>query len=240
MFIQKITLNIFLLCIVATTLAQQNSNAYDFPIKPGMEEWKSFKSHEEMLKALQLPTNVIKSISTEGLMYTCLNYPMFVDVWFSRDIRIGFEWLKKDFNGFNEFLNRKDSFNILFKYYQEMDPEKVVDKNTLIEKGKFTGEICKVEIILTQPELLQNITFDEKKSLLQEAEIKYQKMLGHKEFDIRSLTSNAYLIGNILDILDNSIKENKKINNFINTSRIYGQNTIREIHVLANNYLINQ
>jgi hypothetical protein len=37
--------------------AQQISSVYNFPIKPGTEEWKALKTHKEMLEVCQIPEN---------------------------------------------------------------------------------------------------------------------------------------------------------------------------------------
>ena len=120
--------------------AQPNDNVYQFPIKPGTSEWKKLKTHNEMLKVVQLPLDTKKSISTKSLLNTCLTYPLFIDMWASNNIKAGFDQVKKDFNGFEELFQRKDAFIEIFKLYKSMDPEIVNQKISLVDKGRYTAE----------------------------------------------------------------------------------------------------
>ena len=78
---------------------------YEFPIKPGTPEWGKIKTITERVKALQIPDAVLSSISTDGLLETCLEFPFLVDIFFYDNYQRGFEELKAEFNGFREFLN---------------------------------------------------------------------------------------------------------------------------------------
>lgn len=44
--------------------SQPNNIDWDYPIKPGTEEWTNFKSGQEMLNACQIPENILKNLST--------------------------------------------------------------------------------------------------------------------------------------------------------------------------------
>jgi hypothetical protein len=232
-----------LLLFTISISAQQIDSVYNFPIKPGMPEWKEFKTHSEMLKVIQLPTNLLNSISTSSLVQTCLNYPLFSDMWAYDNIKEGFEQLQKDFNGFDELINRKDALEELLKYYKKIEPNVINEKSSLLDKGKYTARFCKVEIILAQPELQNNSTQDMIKLLLKEIVNKHEKMLDHHEFDIRSMETNVFAMGNILYVTDVSmrlrISKDEKANNFINTSRAIDKDIILTIVSLSKEYLNN-
>lgn len=236
-----IGLILLIILITITINAQQNDDIYNFPLKPGMPEWKELKTHEEMLKVLQLPANVIKAISTGSLIQTCLNYPLFSDMWAHDNIKKGFIQLRKDFAGFNELLNRKDALEELLKLYDKMDPNLISEKSTLLDKGRYTAEFCKIELILSQQELMKNSVLDKKNLLFKAIVKKHEEMLKYREFDIRSMESNIFLMGNILADLDLSVKlrmrNDDKVNNFINTSRGIEKNIIIEIISLSKEYL---
>ena len=46
--------------------------AWDYPVKPGTEEWKSLKSHCEKISVCQIPNEILKNCSTEDLLEICL------------------------------------------------------------------------------------------------------------------------------------------------------------------------
>jgi hypothetical protein len=243
---KKSFINLILLSILFTITinAQQVDSVYNFPLKPGMSSWKKFQTHKEMLTVLQIPGKILTSLSSSALVKTCLDYPLFSDMWAYDNIKVGFEQLRKEFNGFNELFGRNDAFDELFKLYSSIDPNSISEKGTTLEKGKYTAKICKIEILLAQLDLLQGVIQVKKNLLLKEILKKHEAMLKYNEFDIRSIESNIFLMGNVLVNTDLSmmakISKNAKINNFLKTSRFIEKDIILEIISLSTEYLNNQ
>ena len=227
------------LFLAITVVAQQPTGEYQFPLRPGMAQWKTLKTHDEMLAVLQIPDNILKSISTEDLIKTSLNYPLFIDIWAYDNMKEGFEQMRKDFNGFEELLKREDTFIKLLKTYSTMEPSIIEEKNTLPEKGIYTAEFCKIEILLTQQELYSKLSHDDKQSFLKEIVSKHGKMINYPEFDIRSIESNVYLMGKVLVELDSNIKMQKATNDFILSNKFLNKDVILEIVSLSKQYLGN-
>ncbi|MFC4873324.1 hypothetical protein [Negadavirga shengliensis] len=50
------TLLVFM--IVFSVIAQENDDSYDFPIRPGTDEWASLDSYEARLDAYNVPDDV--------------------------------------------------------------------------------------------------------------------------------------------------------------------------------------
>lgn len=50
------------------------NNVYEFPIIP--EKRKEFQTYQEMIDTCQIPTEILKIISIEGLVKTCINDPL--------------------------------------------------------------------------------------------------------------------------------------------------------------------
>ena len=231
-----------LILINISVQAQGNDGAYQFPVRPGTPEWKSLKTHTEMLRAVQLPLDAKKNMLTKDLLETCLAYPLFIDMWASNNIKDGFEYVKKDFNGFEELFQRNDAFIELFKSYKSMDPELVKEKNRLADKGKFTAEFCKIEMILAHSDLLIKVSNQDKESLLLEIVNKKNRMVNHVEFDVKNMETNIYLMGRILNELDGRLKQrvSKKVRLFIETSNNIDDDTVVEIVSQTTNYLKNK
>jgi hypothetical protein len=51
----------------------KSGDVYDYPIRPGAEEWKALYSFNDMLEACQIPENVLESMSTSALVETVLD-----------------------------------------------------------------------------------------------------------------------------------------------------------------------
>ena len=61
---------LILSCVLAygwIVQAQQTSE-WNYPILPGTEEWKKFKTQQEKVDACQIPEDVLKAISTNDLV----------------------------------------------------------------------------------------------------------------------------------------------------------------------------
>ena len=54
-----------------TVFAQQQSGVYNWPLKPGMPQWKELKTHDEMLEVLQIPAETLQKMTTNDLARTC-------------------------------------------------------------------------------------------------------------------------------------------------------------------------
>lgn len=95
-------LHVFIL--VGFVYAQQINEPYDYPIKPGTEEWKNLKTGKEMTEACPIPPEILLKLSTEALGITCLKYPLYLDIFFSANLQTGIEFAIKRFNGLTEFF----------------------------------------------------------------------------------------------------------------------------------------
>ena len=125
---------------------------WDYPLKPGMEEWKTFRTTQEAADALQIPEELLFSLSTEDLTAICLQYPFFLmlretDLYGSPDLVI--ELLSDFFNGIKELLNREDALKELLKQYRCM-MKQLLDK-TISDNEKLSlwaRRFCPLEILL--------------------------------------------------------------------------------------------
>ena len=116
----------------AESTSGQNTTAYDYPIKPGTSEWSQFDDHAEMVDACQIPEDVLKTMSTDALIETVLNYPLLDDIYAYDTFQEGFDAVSEHFNGLLELLNRGDAGSELLAKYQGMDV--TTDANTVTSK----------------------------------------------------------------------------------------------------------
>jgi hypothetical protein len=131
---------------------------YEFSIKPGTSAWNRIESISERIKALQIPDAVLHSISTEGLLETCLEFPYLVDIFFYENYQKGFDELMDEFNGFRELFKRTELANVLIDRYFWMS-EDIATAKTLdnVGKGKFSFRHFVLEFMLAQDEVLKNM-----------------------------------------------------------------------------------
>lgn len=86
------------------------TDAYEFPITPTEtpEKWKEFQTYQEMVDACQIPEDTLKTMTTEGLIETCLSYPLMGNMLLNNSTYEGFKKQVSEFNGLQEFLTRKN------------------------------------------------------------------------------------------------------------------------------------
>ena len=196
-----LSLSLLMLMMLFPLIVQLNSpqatsasDAYEYPIKPGTDEWKAFKSHDDMLKACQIPESTLKSMSTKSLVETVLEYPLFGDIRAYSSIQQGFEAVTSQFNGLSELLNRKDAGTELLAIYSKMNPQDIEENWGDIQKGAYIVSIANVEILLAQNKTLDNLNEIQLENLIVEARSKYTAKQQSEIFGKSTLDSTLQLI----------------------------------------------
>ena len=142
---------------------------WDYPVKPGMEEWKKFHSYEEMVNACQIPEKILFSLSTEELTKICLQYPPLYNVFAFNFLSMGADKLYDDFNGIRELFKRKETSKELLRHYNcMMQNLSLLDgTDTNLEKGNYIISIDALHFLLGFYSLKGNATKDDYKKMLQ-------------------------------------------------------------------------
>lgn len=127
---------------------------WDYPVKPGSEEWKKFESNEAMVNACQIPEKILSALSTENLMELCLQYPLLYDVFAFNNTNEGLDKLFGDFNGMRELYKRKDvSESLVKRYTQKLQNFSFLDSSVSdLEKGRFIVSVSALEVLLSRIE----------------------------------------------------------------------------------------
>jgi hypothetical protein len=61
-------------CIISVlSSAQEIDKPYEFPVKPGTEQWAKLISSQQMDEVCVIPDQALKLLSTKALLITCLN-----------------------------------------------------------------------------------------------------------------------------------------------------------------------
>jgi len=179
-------------------LEQQNIfNPYDFPIKPGDEEWKNLQSHKAMVDACQIPQDFLESMCTHDLVETYFKYPLLFVVTAFINIKDGFDQMRMEFNGFEELTERYDAALKIVKKYENMDAGELDTTWTLLEQGHFVTSFWYIEFTLGYDPILEQLSDNEKNALLNIALSTYESKKEHNHSD-PSLITTIFLISNIL------------------------------------------
>jgi hypothetical protein len=138
---------------------------YTYPVKPGSAEWNAagaagigqFDPLDSIYKLCQIPTSILQSMSTIGLIQSLEDNPCLINILLRDD------W----FQGRNEVLTRLNVSWVLNKksdagisivnYYDSKDPNCSACLKTEEEKGRFANDWLLFDMICTQDSILNQL-----------------------------------------------------------------------------------
>ncbi|SIN75368.1 hypothetical protein [Chitinophaga niabensis] len=169
---KKIPLTLCLFLLPVWVLAQQR---FDYPIKPGTDNWKALKSHKERVDASQIPPDIAGKLSTAALLEAVLDYPLSMDLFFFNTLQDGVDMLKTNFAAFPELLSRKDLVAVSVERYAQLRMDSVTSLEGKYNRAIFSFKVSFLEMILAQPEVTNKIDAARKRSVLQALVTKYEQ-----------------------------------------------------------------
>ena len=198
-------LHLIALCLFPF-LAQ--TQVYNFPVKPGTEAWNKLETETERLSALQIPENILKSMSTQDLIITCMNYPAMGYYTAYNNPQEGMDIVIQNFNGLQELMNRSDAPNLLLSVYKQMDDELI---STKMNQGSSNFQTIKrgfFEWIITQDAILNKMDESNRSVLLEEAQKRlYQKIDSKEEYSSLDYQPSLHLINRLKTNLNKRSEE---------------------------------
>ncbi|MCL1933189.1 MAG: hypothetical protein FWF53_05215 [Candidatus Azobacteroides sp.] len=161
---------------------------WDYPVKPGTEEWKNFHSNEEMVEACQIPEDILSSLSTKDLTEICLRYPLLNDVFAFNSLSKGADKLFNDFNGIRELFKRKEAPEELLRHYNYViqNLSFLDEPATDLEKGRFIISVSTLEFLLGFHSYKAVVTKEDNKKVLQCLVAGYERKCKYPDY-FRSL-----------------------------------------------------
>jgi len=225
---------ILLLFVIPVISFAQEKVTWDYPVKPGSEEWKSqIKSNQDWLEICQIPSDIITKLPTEKLAKIVLEYPFLSDISTFKQLQNGFNILRKQFNGLNELLSRPNGAKEIIAVYNTLNPAKNEQEWGNIEKGKWMYFIFNIEVLLSQNELLSQLSVNELEELLQECNNKYNKKIKNG-YSFYSSHSSLLLAGRVMDKMEHpdfkiAKASNENIDRFLQTGMFYDKETVQTI-----------
>ena len=217
------------------------ADAYEYPIKPGTPEWKEY-SHTEHLEMLQIADTVLSSITTEGLLLTCLNYPFLGNMIAFDRYQLGIERVIANFNGLQELLKRPQVCLLLMKEYISLDPVKVDPDWTTLQRANYRYGFIFIEMLLGQEKLLSQLSKMERRQLLEECLSKYTAKVQDETYGTMHWKTTAILMGRILLIegdgdFRQKYDDDEKLRTFLQDAGIYTIEQLNTIVVSADKYI---
>jgi len=212
---KKSSLILIAIFVCMTNLFAQKGTLWDYPIKPGMKEWATFETGEQMVKACQIPLDVLNTMSTKELIMVCLNYPLFNNYAAFNDERKGVNTTIQQFNGLQELSQRKDGIQELIKVYADYPILLKVQNDANSKDYHIPYKLSFLELVLSDNVFLSKMDNDELEELRKIAINKYADKLQNSDvYSIYSIKKTMLLTAVIMNKQSKSEKQDA-INAFI-------------------------
>lgn len=153
---------------------------YDFPVRPGSQEWSVFTTGQQMIDACQVPDVILDQMSTNGLIETCLDYPLLSNMFAFSSIQLGTKRQMENFNGFGKLVQKNDAATLMLARYRLIDASLVSNEND-VSIGDFSVNFISFGMALSQLVFIEQLSTLEKKELVHDAMLKYEVFLLDQE-----------------------------------------------------------
>ena len=212
---KRLLLFSFLIFLPFATYAQKKLQ-WDYPIKPGTEEWNKLESNKAKVGVCQIPEDVLRDTSTNDLMTLCLQYPLLYDVFAFNNANDGLRKLFADFNGIRELANREDAITGLQEQYLlnvRNFPEKI-NKGSSLDLGYAIMHISALEFLLSYSDFHHNTSKESQKNVLESLSLGYREKCKYSDyFKEPGFTSNLFARAHVIVKIDAAQSEKFEGNN---------------------------
>ncbi|WP_165154692.1 T9SS type A sorting domain-containing protein [Parabacteroides sp. ZJ-118] len=190
----------FLFIAIACVLSVlSQAQVYNFPVRPGTEAWGNLVTEEDRFSAMQIPEDQLKSMSTQDLIVTCMNYPAWIYFTAFNNPQDGLDINIRNFNGLQELMNRADAPAELLSVYKQMDAAGMAPKSKAINQTSWSLKRSYFELLLAQDAIINKMSETDRMDLLGEARNRlYQKMEDPVEYSTSDYQSSLILMNKIL------------------------------------------
>lgn len=240
----KLVLLSCLLFVLLPTKAQEIKDAYDYSdFKVKAKTWKPLTSYEEKINDCQIPSIMLKSMSTEGLVETCLTFPFYMDIFAFNNLQEGFQKISSRFNGFEELFKRNDAGIIILKRYEALQPDNFDYTWTNIQKGNLGWKLSYIEILLAQNEIINKLNKIDRLELLNNCLQKLRIKQNNPElYGMDALGMTVLVMGRVLkheelSALKTKTVDDKNLESFIEKGELNKTNSLDEIIKLTKQFI---
>lgn len=142
---------ILLICIVIGYSYNKNLNdesrTFKYKITPQDDEWKAFKTHDEMVQACRIPSKILKKMTTEEVVDAVVEFPLLFEVLVYNSDEKGVKALLNISDAFKELTTRKDSKKTLQNRLSYFSERNIPEESLYIKI---------IKILLTEENILKS------------------------------------------------------------------------------------
>jgi len=154
------------LALSTTQQPIQTFSAYEYPVKPGTDEWEELETFQRRLAVCRIPQDKLDMMSSGELVDAVLNFPFLLNILIYEDITTGFSCLMSQCDALRELLSRGDGANALADKYIE-HTSKIGTRNSTLTADSSVDILYPMflEAILGQPDVYNAMNYSHQHSL---------------------------------------------------------------------------
>lgn len=178
-------------------------DTYNYPVKAGTKEWAQFTSHAQMLAACQVPFDTLSKMSTEGVIQTCMDYPLFTsDLFLNWGVNVVREtkYYMKHFSGMMELTRRPDAGKKMLDRYLMICPQCAKNYQDRVAQGIFSKNLGAYEMMFGYDSIIIKLNIKDRKRLVKAALDNYycKKSLFPDYYSYYGLSTSLYLAAKVM------------------------------------------
>jgi hypothetical protein len=151
-----------------TSFPNENELSWDYPTTPGSDEWKTFRSHDKILEACQIPSTTLAKLPTEELFLICLKFPLLMDIGAFNIFADGYASYETNFNGIRELYQRSNAPSVIYSYYKQLKLGNAVMYSTI----SFVFRVSVIEYMISAPSVISKYSATQRKEVATELSTK--------------------------------------------------------------------
>lgn len=203
----------------AITCLPDVADKYIYPITPGTVQWNALEA-DEINKACQLPENVLKNISTKGLIRSFLDVAILAleydeeydgKTFVSTSLRNIYN-MYSSINSVSELFNRSDAGNALLQFCEVIDFDCLKTMDILEERDYFSVRYAALIALFTHQEILDQLNDADKLKAVDLLMFNDKKIKELKKEGITDFFSGDVLVYLMCPMLKAQLKEQIPIN----------------------------
>ncbi len=166
---------------------------------------------------LAVPEEKLAAMTTEELLVTCLDYPIFMDIFSFNTLEMGFNSIYRRYNGLRALLERDDAGEALTAFYSHIDPEQVL---RLEENDPFRLQY--LELIIEHA--VDNMSADSRRELFKVCREKFtaiSEQYGDDHNSIMTIGIAGKVLYNESDDFKSYVDGNEDVRGFLGVSSVH-------------------
>jgi len=151
-------------CVANAQTESLKKTTWDYPVKPGSEEWR-FMPYAEKVEKSQPPKMLLNSWDTETLFKYCVDYPLNKVTLMFNNPNAGFNRAYEQATVWQEFICRKDALEVFTKYFETRPYKRLLTMSDIEIRNNDLFTLFFLEKLVSETDFANHLDSSHKKKL---------------------------------------------------------------------------